>query len=182
MDFILMTYLNQIQKSMNYLSKKKNVIFLGQSVIYPGSSIFVSLKDVPIEKKIEMPVMEEVQMGISIGLALDGYIPISCYPRFDFLVLAFNQLINHADKIDYLTSNSFKSKIIVRTLVGSTKPLNAGLQHTQDHTQALKKMMNYSEVIKLNKKESIFTNYKKAISKKSKKKIFVFIEDGNQYI
>ena len=182
MDFILMTYLNQIQKSMNYLSKKKNVIFLGQSVIYPGSSIFVSLKDVPIEKKIEMPVMEEVQMGISIGLALDGYIPVSCYPRFDFLVLAFNQLINHADKIDYLTNNSFKSKIIVRTLVGSTKPLNAGLQHTQDHTQALKKMMNYSEVIKINKKERNIKNYKKAISKKSNKKIFVFIEDGNQYI
>ena len=178
-------YFNDISKSNSkkyeLFIKKKNVIFR-QSVIYPGSSIFVSLKDVPIEKKIEMPVMEEVQMGISIGLALDGYIPVSCYPRFDFLVLAFNQLINHADKIDYLTSNSFKSKIIVRTLVGSTKPLNAGLQHTQDHTQALKKMMNYSEVIKLNKKESIFKNYKKAISKKSKKKIFVFIEDGNQYI
>ncbi len=177
-----MTYLNQIQKSMRYLSKKKNVVFLGQSVVYPGSSIFISLKDVPLKKKIEMPVMEEVQMGISIGLALDGYIPISCYPRFDFLVLAFNQLINHADKIDYLTNNSFKSKIIIRTLIGSTKPLNAGLQHTQDHTEALKKMMHYSEVIKLKKKDNIFKNYKEAISKKTKKKVFVFIEDGNQYI
>ena len=38
-------------------------------------------------------------MGMSIGLALNGYIPITCFPRFDFLILAFNQLVNHLDKI-----------------------------------------------------------------------------------
>ena len=34
-------------------------------------------------------------MGISTGLTGNGYIPVSCYPRFDFLILAMNQLINH---------------------------------------------------------------------------------------
>ena len=154
---------------------------MGQSVVYPGSSIFVSLKDVPKSKKIEIPVMEEVQTGMAIGMALNGYIPVSCYPRFDFLILAANQLTNHLDKIDYLTNNNFKSKILIRTMIGSTKPLNAGLQHTQDHTNALKKLLQFSEVIKLNREDEIFDKYKNAISKKNKKKVFIFIEDGNKY-
>ncbi len=176
-----MTYLKEIQRSMKFLSKNKKVIFMGQSVVYPGSSIFVSLKDVPNSKKIEIPVMEEVQTGMAIGMALNGYIPVSCYPRFDFLILAINQLVNHADKIDYLTNGNFNSKIIIRTMVGSTKPLNAGLQHTQDHTLALKKLMHFSEVIKLNKKEEIFKKYRDAIDKNNKKKVFIFIEEGNNY-
>ncbi len=176
-----MSYLKEIQKSMKFLAKNKNVIFMGQSVVYPGSSIFVSLKDVPKSKKIEIPVMEEVQTGMAIGMALNGYIPVSCYPRFDFLILAANQLTNHLDKIDYLTNNNFKSKILIRTMIGSTKPLNAGLQHTQDHTNALKKLLQFSEVIKLNKEDEIFDKYTNAISKKNKKKVFIFIEDGNQY-
>ena len=154
---------------------------MGQSVVYPGSSIFVSLKDIPNSKKIEIPVMEEVQTGMAVGMALNGYIPVSCYPRFDFLILAVNQLVNHLDKIDYLTNGNFNSKIIIRTMVGSTKPLNAGLQHTQDHTLALKKLMHYSEVIKLNRKEEIFRKYSNAINKNNKKKVFIFIEDGNKY-
>ena len=52
-------------------------------------------------------------MGMTLGLALEGYIPVSCFPRFDFLILALNQLVNHIDKIDYLTDNQFKSKIII---------------------------------------------------------------------
>tara|TARA_B100000900_G_scaffold399167_1_gene401379 strand:+ start:598 stop:1134 length:537 start_codon:yes stop_codon:yes gene_type:complete len=176
-----MSYLKEIQKSMNFLSKNKNVIFMGQSVVYPGSSIFISLKDVPSKQKIEIPVMEEVQTGMAIGMALNGYIPVSCYPRFDFLILAANQLVNHLDKIDYLTNNNFNSKIIIRTMVGSTKPLDAGLQHTQDHTKALKELMKNSEVIKLNKKNEIFSKYKSALNKNSKKKIFIFVEDGNKY-
>ena len=31
-----------------------------------------------------MPVFEDVQMGLSLGMALNGYVPISCFPRFDF--------------------------------------------------------------------------------------------------
>ena len=166
---------------MKFLASNKKTLFLGQSVKYPGSSIFQSLINISNNKKIEMPVFEDVQMGISIGLALDGFIPITCFPRFDFLVLAFNQLINHADKLNQLTNNKFKSKIIVRTMVGSNKPLDAGCQHTQDHTEALKKMLKYSKIIKLNNYRKIFNEYKNALKSK-KYNVFVFVEDGNEYI
>ena len=76
-------YKDELIRSMKYLAKDKRTLFLGQSVKYSGNAIFNTLKEVD-DKKIELPVFEDVQMGISTGLALQGYIPITCYPRFDF--------------------------------------------------------------------------------------------------
>jgi pyruvate/2-oxoglutarate/acetoin dehydrogenase E1 component len=173
-------YCQEIIRSMELLASNKKTIFLGQSVTYPGSLIYQTLKSLPKKKKIELPVFEEVQMGISIGLALEGYIPVTCYPRFDFLILALNQLINHADKIDHLTNGDFKSRIIVRTLIGATKPLDAGPQHTQDYTAGLKKMLRFTKIIRLTKNSNIYSLYKNALTDK-KNKVFLFIEDSNLY-
>jgi len=134
-------YKSELIRSMNYLSKNKNVIFLGQSVSYSGNAIFNTLKDIPEDKKIELPVFEDTQMGISTGLALSGYIPVTCYPRFDFLILALNQLVNHLDKITVMSSGKLKPKVIIRTSIGAKFPLNGGPQHTQDHTSEMKKML-----------------------------------------
>jgi len=173
-------YCQEIIRSMELLASNKKTIFLGQSVTYPGSLIYQTLKSLPKKKKIELPVFEEVQMGISIGLALEGYIPVTCYPRFDFLILALNQLINHADKINHLTNGDFKSRIIVRTLIGATKPLDAGPQHTQDYTVGLKKMLRFIKVIRLTQNSNIYSLYKNALTDK-KNRVFLFIEDSNLY-
>src|SRR3990167_5454777 len=93
-------YQQNLIKSMEMLSKNKKVIFLGQTVKYTGSPMFNSLEKVPINKRLEMPVFENTQLGISIGLALEGFIPISIFPRIDFLICAMDQLINHLDKIE----------------------------------------------------------------------------------
>ena len=71
------SYLKKIRKAMHEISKINNTIFLGQSVRYSGNSIYASLEDVPLKKRIELPVMEEAQMGMSVGLALQNFIPIS---------------------------------------------------------------------------------------------------------
>ena len=34
-------------------------------------------------------------MGMTLGLALEGYIPVSCFPRFDFLILALPTCKSH---------------------------------------------------------------------------------------
>ena len=91
-------YKSELIRSMSYLAKNKKTIFIGQSVSYSGNAIFNTLSHISKNKKIELPVFEEVQLGLSTGLALNGYIPITCFPRFDFLILAMNQLVNHLDK------------------------------------------------------------------------------------
>ncbi len=172
-----MTYKEYLIKSMNYLSSKKNTIFLGQSVSFSGNAIFNTLSEINNNKKIEMPVFEDTQMGFSIGLALKGFVPISCYPRYDFLVCASNQLINHLDKIEYLTKRK-DVKVIIRTSIGSKTPLDGGPQHTQDHTNGYKKMLKNINVIKLKNKNDIFSSYKRAYSEPGS---FLMVEYGDHY-
>ena len=119
-------------------------------------------------------------MGMSIGLALEGFIPVSCYPRFDFLLLAFNQLINHLDKIRFMSDNEIKIKVIIRTSIGAKKPLNAGPQHTQDYTDILKNKLTEIKVISLNKTKDIYPAYQKILNDKENFS-YLIVEQGEQY-
>ena len=165
---------------MNYLSKKKDTLFRGQSVLYSGNAIFNTLKSVSKVKKIEMPVFEDIQAGFCTGLALQGFVPICIYPRFDFLILAMNQIVNHLDKIRHMSSNEFKPKVIIRTSIGSKNPLDGGVQHTQNYTNIFKKILTEIEVVRLTKPTQIFNEYKKAYLRKDLKSTLM-IEDGDSY-
>lgn len=161
-----MTYGEEIKKAMNMLAKEKNTIFLGQQVVFPGSIMSKSLDDVPMTKRIELPLIEDCQMGMSIGLSLDGHLPISIYPRMDFLIIAMNQLANHLDKIEEMSCGQFKPKVIIRTAIGSTKPLYPGLQHCSDYTMAFKKMFKNIKVKKIWFADQVMEFYKEALESK----------------
>ena len=157
-----MKYKDELIRSMEWLSEKDDTVFLGQSVLYSGNAIYNTLNTLPSEKMIELPVFEEVQMGMSTGLALDGYVPISCFPRFDFLMRCMDALMNHLDKVKYMTENIFQPKVIIRTSIGAKFPLDGGIQHTRDYTQMMKDNLTEIDVVLLNEPEEIFTAFKKA--------------------
>lgn len=160
------TYREEITKAMHLLSEDERVIFLGQTVGYPGSRFtYGTLETIDLSKRIELPIMEEAQMGISIGLALAGYIPVSIYPRFDFLILALNQLVNHLDKAECMSRGQFKPKVLVRTIVGSREPLDPGPQHYNDYTSALQSMLTNVAVIRLERTEDIRPAYQEALKR-----------------
>ncbi len=171
-----MKYSNEIKKSMLMLSKNSKSIFLGQSVAVPGNLLFKSLELVPRRKKLELPVFEETQMGMAIGLSLDGFIPITCYPRFDFFILSMNQTINHLDKLNQISSNEFDPFVIIRVLVGGRKGIDAGPQHTGNYTSAMKKMVKFLNVVELKSSAQIYKSYKNCISKR-KSTLFVEYSD-----
>ncbi len=173
-----MSYTNEIKKSMQMLSKNSKTIFLGQSVEVPGNLIFKSLERVPRKKKLELPVFEETQMGLAIGLSLNGFIPITCYPRFDFFILSMNQTINHLDKLNQISSNEFDPFVIIRVLVGGKKGIDAGPQHTGNYTSAMKKMLKFLNVIELKNSSQIYKSYNNCITKK---KSTLFVEYSDSY-
>ena len=175
-----MGYKDELVRSMEWLAEKHNTIFLGQSVKYSGNAIFNTLKTVSDQKKIETPVFEEFQMGLSTGLALDGFVPISCYPRFDFLILACNQLVNHLDKIEFMSKGVMKPRVIIRTSIGSKNPLDGGVQHTQNHTNAFQNFLTNVNVVVLNETDEIFPAYKLAYEREDSKSTLI-IEWGDYY-
>ena len=178
MGKFLMSYTNEIKRSMQMLSKNPKTIFLGQSVEVPGNLLFKSLENIVIQKKIELPVFEETQMGLAVGLSLNGFIPVTCYPRFDFFILSLNQTINHLDKLKDISSNEFNPFVIIRVLVGSKKPMDAGLQHTQNYFREISSMCKNIKIENLDKKEKIFKSYKDCLKTK---KSTIFVEYSEKY-
>ena len=123
-------------------------------------------------------VFEEVQMGMSTGLALEGYTPISCFPRFDFLMRCMDALVNHLDKVQYMTENIFQPKVIIRTSIGAKFPLDGGIQHTRDYTQMMKDNLTEIDVVLLDEPEEIFSAFEHAYNKDGSTMI---VEWGDYY-
>ena len=67
-----MTYLEEIKRAMKLLIDNDYYI-IGQNTKYGGTSMFHTTKDFPDNRKIELPVFEEVQAGIGTGLSLIGF-------------------------------------------------------------------------------------------------------------
>ena len=157
-----MKYFDELKKSMEWLGGKPETLFLGQAVEYPGTAMTRTLENIDPGKLLEMPVNEDMQMGMTLGLALNGTIPISIYPRWNFLVLAANQLINHIDKIKIMSDGKYTPKIIIRTSIGSQRPLHPQHQHIADFTGGFKAMCDFVDIIRLDEPEQIFDAYKYA--------------------
>jgi len=157
-----MVYKDELTRSMTWLGKQPDTLFLGQAVQCSGTAMTGTLKDIPPEKLIEMPVCEDMQMGISTGLALNGFTPISIFPRWNFLLLATNQLVNHLDKVPLMADSPFRPKVIIRTGIGSEYPLHPQYQHVGDFTEAFRFMCKTINIVRLDEPEQIFEAYCKA--------------------
>jgi len=151
-----MKYKEELDRAMEWLATKSNTVFMGQAIGFSGHAISNTMAQVPQDKRVELPVFEELQMGIATGMALEGWVPVTCYPRFDFFILGLNQLVNHLDKIQDMSKGDMKPKVIIRVAVGSKLPFSAGPQHTQNHTEAMRQMLTEVNVIELTEPEQIF--------------------------
>ena len=151
-------YKDALTNAMTFLAEKQDTIFIGQQIVYAGNPMSTTLGDVPKEKMIEVPVMEETQMGMTLGLAITGKHVISFYPRWDFIVSAANQLINHVDKFEVMTGK--KLNIIIRLGKGSDKPLDPGHQHKGNYLEEFKSLCKNIEFHDLKTPNDIELAYK----------------------
>jgi pyruvate/2-oxoglutarate/acetoin dehydrogenase E1 component len=175
-----MKYSDEMCRAMEYLARDQRTLFLGQAVACPGTAMTNTLKNVPREKLLELPVTEEMQMGMSTGLALNGFVPISIYPRWNFLLLAVNQIVNHLDKLPIISDGGYRPKVIIRTGIGSERPLHPQQQHVGDFTEAFRLMCRTVEVIRLEEPEQIFPAYTRALERDDGRSTIV-VEYGDYY-
>ena len=158
-----MKYFDELKRSMDWLARDPRVTFLGQAVAVPGTAMSNTLKEVPRSQLLEMPVDEDMQMGITTGMALQGAVPVSIFPRWNFLLLATNQIVNHLDKFHAMSRGGYAPKAIIRTSIGSERPLHPGHQHVGDYTEAFRHLCQWIEVIRVDEPAQIFPAYEKAL-------------------
>jgi pyruvate/2-oxoglutarate/acetoin dehydrogenase E1 component len=134
-------YYKSICEEMQHFAQDERIIFLGQQVL--SEDFYGTLRDIPSSKRIEMPVAEDMQLGLSIGLALEGFLPVSIFQRMDFLPRACDQLVNHLNLLPEMSRGVFRPKVIIRTTIGSKGPLDVGPQHNKDLTEMCKAALKF---------------------------------------
>lgn len=175
-----MKYFDELKRSMDWLAERPDTVFLGQAVKVAGTGMSNTLANVPQEKRIELPVCEDMQMGITTGLALNGFVPISIFPRWNFLLLAVNQLVNHLDKLPKMTQDKVLPKVLIRVSIGSERPLHPQHQHVGDYTEAFRKMLTNIDVIRMETADSIFDAFRYAYCKEDGRPS-ILVEYGDYY-
>ena len=173
-----MNYKEEVQRGMDLFAEQPNSIFIGQAVKYKGTALTHQVKNYPEHKLLELPVAEEMQAGFALGLAIEGYLPISLYPRMNFIILAMNQIVNHLDKWDAMSCGQSKPKVIMKAVVGSQHPLDPGYQHKANYTQAFKSMATNMDVVELLYPEQVFSTY---IQSLNSNRSTLIIEHGDFY-
>lgn len=153
-------YTIALQQAMEWLARKDGVLFVGQGVGVGGTKLSRSFNRIYGDRRLEFPVAEDFQMGYCIGLSLCGFKPVAIYPRWNFLLLAANQLVNHLDRIPLYSD--FRPKVIIRTCIGANRPLDPGPQHQDDFTEAFRLMCKTVEIVRLESADEVLPAYQKA--------------------
>jgi pyruvate/2-oxoglutarate/acetoin dehydrogenase E1 component len=169
-------YKDALTNAMTTLATKDDILFIGQQIVYSGNPMSTTLGNVPKDKMIELPVMEETQMGMSLGMAMAGKTVVSFYPRWDFVISATNQLVNHLDKYNAMTGDT--AHILIRLGKGSDKPLDPGHQHKGSYFDEFKSLCPNIKFYDLKSPSDITTAYKTATEERG---IHVLVEYPELY-
>ena len=178
--FTQLKYFDELKRTMEWLATQPRVMFVGQTVAGPGTFMFQTLRDCPKDRTLEMPINESFQMQFTVGMALAGYIPVSVYPRQNFLLLATADMANMLDKIPEISNRKWPLKAIIRVATGPDAPVHPGHQHIGNYAGALRKMFHWIDVVELDSAEQIFPAYEHAL-KRTDGKSTLIIEHGNYY-
>ncbi len=150
---------------MSLLAQDPRTMFIGQAVEFEGTGLFESMAHLPADKKMELPVAEYLQTGLANGMAIAGMIPVSTYPRWNFLLMGVDQIVNHLDKFKTMSEGRLTPKVIIRVAVGSEHPVDPQCQHKGNFSQAFRQMTTNTEVIELIEPEDIIPAYTKALTR-----------------
>ncbi len=124
------------------------VILLGEDVGNRGGVFRISvgwMEEFGEERVIDTPLAESGIVGIAIGMAMRGLLPVVEIQFADFIHPAFDQIVSEAARIRYRSNGAFGCPIVIRTPCGGG--IHGALYHSQSieafyaHVPGLKVVM-----------------------------------------
>jgi 2-oxoisovalerate dehydrogenase E1 component beta subunit len=124
------------------------VILLGEDVGNRGGVFRISvgwMEEFGEERVIDTPLAESGIVGIAIGMALHGLLPVVEIQFADFIHPAFDQIISEAARMRYRSNGAFGCPLVIRTPCGGG--IHGALYHSQSieafyaHVPGLKVVM-----------------------------------------
>jgi pyruvate dehydrogenase E1 component beta subunit len=108
------------------------IIVLGQGVD-DSAGVFGSTHNLHVEfggqRVMDTPLAEEALTGIANGAALRGLRPVLVHARVEFMLLALNQVLNHAAKWRAMYGDDSAMPVVYRAIIG--RGWGQGAQHSQ---------------------------------------------------
>jgi len=120
------------------MRRDENVFLMGEEVALYNGAYKVSkgmLDEFGPKRVIDTPIAELGFAGIGVGAAMNGLRPIVEFMTWNFAVLAFDQIVNHAAKMHSMSAGQFKVPIVFRGGTGSAGQL------AQQHSQTFESWM-----------------------------------------
>lgn len=114
------------------LAYDDRIFIMGQGVDDPFGMFGATLnlhKKYGSQRVFDTPLSEESLTGIAIGAGLGGMRPIYMHNRPDFLLLAMNQIVNHASKWSYMFGGNINVPVVIWACIG--RGWGSGAQHSQ---------------------------------------------------
>jgi pyruvate/2-oxoglutarate/acetoin dehydrogenase E1 component len=129
----VMTYREALNLALREEMKRDDRVFvIGEEVgLYEGAYKVTQglLKEFGPQRIVDTPIAESGFTGVGIGAAMTGLRPVVEMMTFNFALLALDQIVNSAAKLNYMSGGQFNVPIVIRGPGGPAHQLAA--QHSQ---------------------------------------------------
>jgi pyruvate dehydrogenase E1 component beta subunit len=129
----VMTYREALNLALREeLRRDDRVFVIGEEVgLYEGAYKVTQglLKEFGPRRIVDTPIAESGFTGVGIGAAMVGLRPVVEMMTFNFALLALDQIVNSAAKMNYMSGGQFNVPIVIRGPGGPAHQLAA--QHSQ---------------------------------------------------
>lgn len=128
------------------LARDPNVLLMGEEIgLFQGSYRVTEglLAEFGPKRVVDTPIAEEGFVGLAAGAAMLGLRPVVEIMTINFILVAIDQIVNHASKIHYMFGGQARVPMVIRTPSGGTGQLAA------THSQSFENWFAYCPGLKV---------------------------------
>lgn len=128
------------------MAADKSVFLIGQGVKSPwyvGNTATGLVDRFGEERVIDTPVSENAITGSAVGAAVAGMRPVVVHPRLDFMLYAFDPIINEAANWSYMSGGKANVPVVIWGII------NRGGEQAAQHSQALQALFAHIPGLKV---------------------------------
>lgn len=143
----VLTYALAINEALHEaMEADPSVVLIGQGVKSPwyvGATCRGLVERFGETRVFDTPVSENAVTGAAVGAALAGLRPIVIHPRMDFMLYAFDPIVNQAANWSYMSGGGASVPVVFWGVV------NRGGEQAAQHSQALHSMLAHVPGLKV---------------------------------